>query len=198
MLCKSSSILENKPNPHWDTWNLTKEDNLTTHQKSQKREKKNTIKLISVLAEHRDRANKEFPLPFQLFTLQSSVTLRSAELSKHVSVPTVHGWFLTPCPTWTEYTLQTFQATLTQTDPRGCEKSSREIKSTTCRRPKCGDNSKLKPMEIIRKAAQGDAGIKPFPASTSQFSCKKLVIDSFQGQLSPDLSPKCCIPLTKA
>lgn len=159
MLCKSSSILENKPNPQRDTANLTKEDNnRTTHQKSQEEKTKNTIKVISALAEHRDRANKEFPLPFQLFTLQPSVTPRSAELSERVSIPAVQGGILPPCPTRTERTPQTFQGCSHTDMPRGCEKSSREVKSTTCRRSKCGDNSKLKPMEIIRRAAQWDPG----------------------------------------
>lgn len=50
MLRKPSSILENKPNPQWATGNLTREaNNLITHQKSQERAKKTTIKLISVL-----------------------------------------------------------------------------------------------------------------------------------------------------
>lgn len=198
MLCKPSSILENKPNPHWDTGHLIREGNLTTHQKSQKRRKKEHNKTIFCPGkEQGDRTNKEFPLPFQLFTLQPSVTLRSAELSKHVSVPTVQGFSL-PAQHEQSALLKPFKATLTQTDLGGCEKSSREVKRTTCRRSKCGDDSKLKPMEIIWKPAQWDAGIKPFPVSTKQPSCRTLITDSFQGQLSPDLSPKCCMPLTKA
>lgn len=58
-------------------------------------------------------------------------------------------------------------------DPRGGDKGGREATHTICTRTdwRCGENAKLEPMQVTRKAHRWDPGITPYPGP-SQFSYK--------------------------